>query len=897
MTDFPTLQEFDPETAAALEAGTNDWPHPPAPGLMDALAGDILDALAHEAAFGRAVARAYVRIAREGSPDILDRYRQCLLPFAAHGPTLGRIMADALVPVALTNDAVFVDAFLSVAAIMRKKGTHTLADPMDALCRLLQNQEYSAARAFLALLAATYTRSLTFNRANLLTKTLPRSVMRLRPGVRAWQIDRLAAAMRRDDRLAEALWESLLATDLGLLSRAGLTEFMAAAERRFADDEEKGLDFVGLRTLAGRAACDRLRTAVTLTEVQRALAAYAALRLGRGCAVHPVSAPSGGVDQHAHTLVHSDGRGLYLAGVLDIYPDAHGNRELYRGLVRLECSVVEGRTHDFDMDKAADRLGYPRPGREADDRRSDLAIWLGRYADPSLARYLFSLFEYARLHRWAAERYPGLVRCAAPHLRAAVSRIRRERRRHPLAPLVIWSALPDGLSPDDDMAPAVRAAVDRFAASFRPDGSVEDTALILEAAYAPLADLAADPLPDPVFGRYIDPDGPGTTPAGVRRHARRIQDLLARRGVPVYRSELIHRYREDGDAFTPEGVQRAVDASTAIAGAAPTPAPSLENLRSTLTACLVDDRPAAVVETADGPFYWYPEWDSRQGDYRSDHSRVRIGEPRAADPASCKTVLRRQHHLVTRIRRAFELLRPQGLLLLRRWMEGDDFDYRALLDFAVDRRIGRVPSQRVYLKRLKEHRDVATLLLVDQSRSTSHPAAGNRQRVMDIEKAAIVLFCEALGVLGDRFAVAGFSGSGRLGVDFYWIKTFTDAMGGAVWSRIAGMAPLRSTRMGAAIRHATAAFESVPAAVKLLIILGDGFPNDVDYKKGYAIEDTRKAVQEAHARHVHTHGITVNIASEAGLDALYGGSAHTVISDVRDLPDDLWRVYANLTRR
>jgi len=305
----------------------------------------------------------------------------------------------------------------------------------------------------------------------------------------------------------------------------------------------------------------------------------------------------------------------------------------------------------------------------------------------------------------------------------------------------------------------------------------------------------------------------------------------------------------------------------------------------------------AVDDPLDDPVFWYPEWDGSRGDYRNAHVRVRVGRPPAADAGVCAGVLSRRHHLVNRIRRAFELLRPQGVALLRRWTEGDDFDYRALLDFAVDRRAGRTPSDRVYLKRLKVNRDVATLLLVDQSRSTMHPAAGTHQSVMAVEKEAIVLFCEALGVLGDRFAVAGFSGAGRLGVDYFWVKTFGDAMGAGVWARIAGMAPLRSTRMGAAIRHATAAFEAAPAAVRLLIVLGDGFPNDLDYKKGYAVEDTRKAIQEAHARHIHTHGITVNIASGAGLDALYGGSAHTVISDVRELPDALWRVYANLTRR
>jgi nitric oxide reductase activation protein len=102
--------------------------------------------------------------------------------------------------------------------------------------------------------------------------------------------------------------------------------------------------------------------------------------------------------------------------------------------------------------------------------------------------------------------------------------------------------------------------------------------------------------------------------------------------------------------------------------------------------------------------------------------------------------------------------------------------------------------------------------------------------------------------------------------------------------------------MGAAVRHAVAELMKVTAAVRVLMTLGDGFPNDVGYKDAYAIADTRKAVQEAYARQIHFKAITVNIAADPKLDELYGHLNHNVISDITELPDKLLRIYSAMTR-
>ena len=293
--------------------------------------------------------------------------------------------------------------------------------------------------------------------------------------------------------------------------------------------------------------------------------------------------------------------------------------------------------------------------------------------------------------------------------------------------------------------------------------------------------------------------------------------------------------------------------------------------------------------------FTYHEWDCRLGDYLTDHVHVSDRKVHGVEGDFYSATLERYHGLVQHMRRAFELLRPQGLTMMRPWLEGDQFDYRALLDFAVDRRIGRIPSERLYIKRDKRQRDVAVLVLVDLSKSTANLASGSSSRILDIEKEALVLLSEALDVAGDQFAVAGFSGAGRFGVEYLRIKDFSDGLDDGVRRRINAITPMRSTRMGAAIRHATRALEKTPAKVRLLLTLTDGFPNDVGYKQGYAVADTRNAVREASAKQIHFKAIVVNLAGDPDLDALYGKFHHSLISDIKELPGKLLRIYGAMT--
>lgn len=217
-----------------------------------------------------------------------------------------------------------------------------------------------------------------------------------------------------------------------------------------------------------------------------------------------------------------------------------------------------------------------------------------------------------------------------------------------------------------------------------------------------------------------------------------------------------------------------------------------------------------------------------------------------------------------------------------------------MTDICTDRRTGRTPAENIYLRKTKNERDVAVLLLVDCSRSTATPVNGSTKTVLDLEKEAVVLFCEALEVIGDKYAVAGFSGFGRLGVEYCPIKDFGEALDGGVRSRIAGMDSLRRTRTGAAVRHAVARLEKIAAKVKILLLLGDGFPNDEGYRESYAVEDTKKAILEAVSKRIAIRSITVNISDVSGLNDVYGQFRNNVIADIRQLPGKLAGIYGTL---
>lgn len=285
----------------------------------------------------------------------------------------------------------------------------------------------------------------------------------------------------------------------------------------------------------------------------------------------------------------------------------------------------------------------------------------------------------------------------------------------------------------------------------------------------------------------------------------------------------------------------------------------------------------------------YDEWDYRRRAYRRGWCHLFEVALDAGDADYVAKVSLRNTAAIRRIRRHFEMLRGEDRLLGRQ-PEGEEIDVDALVEAAGERAAGAEPAARLYCRRIRNERSLAAMFMVDMSGST-------KGWVNDAEREALVMLCEALETLGDAYAIYGFSGWTRTRCDIYPVKRFDEAYDAAVRGRIAAIEAKDYTRMGVAIRHLTQLLEAQPARHKLLVTLSDGRPDDFgdEYRGHYGIEDTRRALQEAHGRGVRSYCITIDRHGADYLPRLYGPARYTVLDDARKLPLKVAEIYRRLT--
>ena len=307
-----------------------------------------------------------------------------------------------------------------------------------------------------------------------------------------------------------------------------------------------------------------------------------------------------------------------------------------------------------------------------------------------------------------------------------------------------------------------------------------------------------------------------------------------------------------------------------------------------------NDAPKAA--TAGRKIFLYDEWDAGANDYKPDWCRLVETTQEAENPQYVDRTLAEHSGLVSLLRRYFQGLRPQGLRTARRQQDGEDLDLDALTTTMVERAAGQAASDRIYLKHIRQEREVAAALLIDMSGSTNRMLDGGTRRVMDIEKEGLLLLSQAIRSIGDSFAIYGFSGNSRQDVEFVVIKEFEEPFGASVSGRIGAMEPRVQNRDGAAIRHAAQKLAGQAARTRLLILLSDGRPLDEGYSGDYAVADTRMALREAKRLGIHPFCITIDIEAQDYLKEMYGEVSYTIIDHVRTLPEKLPRIYRRLTR-
>ena len=286
-----------------------------------------------------------------------------------------------------------------------------------------------------------------------------------------------------------------------------------------------------------------------------------------------------------------------------------------------------------------------------------------------------------------------------------------------------------------------------------------------------------------------------------------------------------------------------------------------------------------------------PEWHYKKRVYLQNHCAIDAAP--AAEEGECWQPDRAARSRIRRVRRQFEAFRPRRETLHRQ-IDGSELDTDALVRARTDRMATGRLSDKIYLDTRDQARDLAAAVLVDVSLSTD--AWVDNCRVLDVEKEALTALAHGLDACGDPFGIWSFTSTKRQ-VRVAPIKTFDERLGGAPIRRISALKPGAYTRMGAAIRYVQQALAERPESHRLLLLLSDGKPHDVDHYDGrFGIEDTRKAIQETRHAGTAVFAITIDRQASAYVPYLFGRGGYAMVSHINHLVPALPVIYRQLVR-
>jgi nitric oxide reductase NorD protein len=375
----------------------------------------------------------------------------------------------------------------------------------------------------------------------------------------------------------------------------------------------------------------------------------------------------------------------------------------------------------------------------------------------------------------------------------------------------------------------------------------------------------------------------------ARREAQRTNDAKKTDGLLVFMLESIFSWTEHVNLDRP---QRENDDEELQSAAEDLDVITLSRQRRAGAARLKFDLDLPAPQNDDlaiGDGIKFPEWDYRKSSYIEDFCLL---QPMLTDDAEPQGVPDSLKSTVNQVRKRFSALQFQQNWL-RRQPFGSELDLDACVEWMTE--ASQSDNQNLYKKRCLNERDISCLLLADLSMSTDAGINAD-QRVIDVIRDSILVFSEALLEAGDPFAIYGFSSIKNKQVRFHLVKNFAEQYGDGIRGRILAIKPGFYTRMGASIRQATQILEQQASQQRLLLIISDGKPNDIDHYEGrYGIEDTRKAILEAKQLGLQPFCITIDEEGSDYLPYLFGDQGFSVIKDITRLPSLLPKLYLNLT--
>ncbi|MBI2861227.1 MAG: hypothetical protein HYX89_00240 [Chloroflexi bacterium] len=703
----------------------------------------------------------------------------------------------------------------------------------------------------------------------------------------------------------------------------------------YAMNPEAARAFLRLESQQAQQAIDRLSPVVELAQIEGMLLTYCRALTDQGVRIAKLDDPL----QPSFSWIgphHWDKDEILLPPSCGLFSTKDGNFMALKVIATHQAGHIEFGTASFSLAAASAYVrqrARTRPGSGAADG-SKLEWLLDSFPSPTLARWLFTIIEDTRIDYLVQLEYPG-VRAGYGALQECLFQRRLPLTTWPDALLdaLLWSSIGvEGVESWLSIPVSFWAEARRHIGRVRvPRAQVEDSVEATIRLYALVEWLIASVAHNAL-----------TMEVAMPAELKVSEGLLSEAGGHAAPGDLF------GEGMPLGGVGE-------LAEATPTEQPLLGG-QFGVGARLPGRTPYGgqgelmpVMEMSslalhhswigeDSRSYYYDEWDFRARDYRSRWCRLREIALQEGSPAFYEETIQTHQRLLEELRRGLQRLRPRRFRKVKGLKDGEEYELDRLIEGVVERRITGEFPERVYWSRRRVERDVAVALLLDMSASTDeeiHPMLQppsvirhrptpsdpttswppwdddrdpdlfaprpRGKRIIDLEKESIALFSAALQPLGDGFAIYGFSGYGRDNAEFYIIKDFEEPHSERMTGRIGQIAPLRGTRMGPAIRHAVAKLGKQQRALRLLLLLSDGYPQDHDYHGGdrnereYALHDTRVALLEAKRKGIIPFCLTVDKAGTDYLRTMCPDIGYQVVSDIESLPSRLLTLYLQLT--
>lgn len=655
---------------------------------------------------------------------------------------------------------------------------------------------------------------------------------------------------------------------LGRLTVNDLETWVQKGLGMVEEETDKGTAYFSLQTGSSRDAVETLVKGLELRDIHSVLTKYVGALTDRRIFIRSSAAFYRNLPGLSHFFTVTDGTRIFLPSTINIFDDEDMNFKTYKCSLSHEIAHIVFGTFDIDLQVIKELSGL---------------------SSPVQAFRIFEFLEDERVDYLMGHLYPGLEKDRQMIMNEYLNRMSGDTERKcvfSLPGFIKPESSGDAGADNDELAMLLKEALPEVKNAHQ---TVEGVAALTEKICKSIEAKRAFELCqcqeayERIFYRgIIDYDLVEESRSGIARLVLNMSERFddKKREVPSeYIEEALVRIEESAGPESDILLWQIQEAD------------KLDELYERVEVIVTDMEEESRLRRT----VFYDEWDMKLEDYKKDWCRVREMEMPSTTLLFYNRTIHDHYGLVSLLRRHFGLLRPDRVKRYFREERGDDFDLDALIESVVERHAGITPSDKVYIRRDKKIRDVSVAFLVDMSYSTSEELPSGK-RIVDIEREALILMGEALESIGDQWAVYGFSTNYRDKVDFYVVRDFNEPFNDDVKMRFESIRPMAQTRLGAAIRHANSLLARQDSLIRLLILMSDGRPYDIDYGDVYySVEDTRMALWEGRSRGLSSYCITVDKRSREYLPHMYGESNYTIIDNIEHLPTTLPLIYKRLT--